>query len=238
MAGSRKKRTGARRKKSRTAPKVPAKLWLAAGVAISALAFGLHSLLPHINERPDAVAASGNTAVAKKVRKPQPKEPVFDFYTLLPESEVLTSGDKLAPAKPKPQPSQGKPKPAVSQTVGKKPAVSKPVQNEPPVVSAVDSHGREMAAPESENVKDISTVKGREEFLLQAGSFRSSQDAERLRVRLILSGYDARIAKVTVRGSEQWHRVQVGPYSSRKAVDKAKSTLASQGLNTMLLRQH
>ena len=73
---------------------------------------------------------------------------------------------------------------------------------------------------------------------MQAGSFRNSQDAERLRVRLILSGYEAKIAKVVVRGGEEWHRVQVGPYKTRNDVDKAKNTLATQGLDTMLLRQH
>ncbi|MCL6269918.1 SPOR domain-containing protein [Sansalvadorimonas sp. 2012CJ34-2] len=221
MAGSRKKRTGARRKKTRAANRVPARLWLAAGVAISALIFGLNNLLPHLDEKPD-VAAPSKKNVASSSQKPKNNEPVFDFYTLLPESEVLTPGEKSTPAKPKSVP---KPKPVnqksgsnASQVAKKEaPVPSKPAQNGPPVISA---------------------SKGGELFLLQAGSFRSSQDAERLRVRLILSGYEAKIARVSVRGGEEWHRVQVGPYDTRSAVDKAKTTLASQGLDTMLLRQN
>ena len=118
MAGSRKKRTGASRKKSRAATKVPARLWLAAGVAISALIFGLNSLLPHIDEKPDVASLNSNSGKSRSVNE-KPKEPVFDFYTLLPESEVLTSGESSVPEKPK-----NRPKPKVKHSP--KPSQSKP----------------------------------------------------------------------------------------------------------------
>lgn len=62
-------------------------------------------------------------------------------------------------------------------------------------------------------------------YVLQAGSFASRGNAERLAIRLRQGGYDnVRILPVQVSG-RHYHRVQVGPYHSRESADLAGETV-------------
>ena len=129
-------------------------------------------------------------------------DPVFDFYTLLPEAEVVLPDLE-----------------AISVT-GTTPAS---ISGSKPGVS--------VSAPGLEP-----TVTGHTRYLLQAGSFRSEKDAERLRANLILSGLSPRISKVSVNGGETWHRVQIGPFDDQGSLDNARSILAEQKIDSLLLR--
>ncbi len=62
-------------------------------------------------------------------------------------------------------------------------------------------------------------------YILQAGSFKSAQDADQLRVELILMGLDAITRKVEV-GGDDWHRVVVGPFNTRLDLNRAQDKLA------------
>ncbi len=73
-------------------------------------------------------------------------------------------------------------------------------------------------------------------YLLQAGSFRREQDADRLRAELLLQGLDARIKKVRVENGNEWHRVQVGPFASSNQMQQARTTLAQQGIKPLVLK--
>ncbi|GLS24492.1 SPOR domain-containing protein [Marinibactrum halimedae] len=75
------------------------------------------------------------------------------------------------------------------------------------------------------------------QYLLQAGSFRSANDADRMRAELILMNLEATIETVKVRNSETWHRVVVGPFDNRSKMAKARSILASQSISPLLLRR-
>lgn len=62
-------------------------------------------------------------------------------------------------------------------------------------------------------------------FVLQAGSFASRDNAERVVSRLRGGGYDnVRIEQVSVSGRE-YHRVQIGPYENRQSADLIASTI-------------
>jgi len=73
-------------------------------------------------------------------------------------------------------------------------------------------------------------------FDLQVGSFRNAGDADRLRAELILLNLEARIETVTVRNAETWHRVLVGPFSTKAQLAKARGTLAARDLDSLVLR--
>ena len=73
-------------------------------------------------------------------------------------------------------------------------------------------------------------------LLLQAGSFQSRADADRRRGEIILLGFDAGIQTVDT-NNQRWHRVQVGPFASTRALGEAKRTLADIGIDTLELRQ-
>ncbi len=74
------------------------------------------------------------------------------------------------------------------------------------------------------------------QYTLQVGSFRNLEDADRLRAKLILMNMEARIETVTVRNAETWHRVLVGPYTTRAQLAKARGTLAANSLDSLVLR--
>jgi cell division protein FtsN len=76
-----------------------------------------------------------------------------------------------------------------------------------------------------------------QQFLLQAGSFRSDRDADRRRAELLLLGFDARIDTVTIDGRETWHRVQVGPFATRSELANARQRLIEERIETLLIRQ-
>ncbi len=74
-------------------------------------------------------------------------------------------------------------------------------------------------------------------FLLQVGSFKSNRDADSLRARLLLLNLDAKIEKVSPRKNETWHRVIVGPIIDRSELADARGKLASNGIDSLLLKR-
>ena len=75
-----------------------------------------------------------------------------------------------------------------------------------------------------------------EQYLLQAGSFRSNADADRRRGELILHGLSARIQPVSMGNGDTWHRVMVGPFDNVNAAHRAQDKLASAGIETLAIR--
>lgn len=73
-------------------------------------------------------------------------------------------------------------------------------------------------------------------YTLQAGSFRRGEDADRRRARLILLGLDARVDAIKNTG-DTWHRVYVGPFTSRSEMASARNLMISEGIETLLLKQ-
>ena len=166
--------------------------WLLTGLVIGLFIAFLAGLMPSatdVRTVADRVASADQEA-----DQDSGGEPVFDFYTLLPESEVTVT---IAPPED----------PAPAPTASPRP-------------------GQKSTAPISE---------GRQ-YLLQAGSFRSFKDAERLRAKLLLEGHMPKVEKVTVGRGETWHRVQLGPFSDRATIDNVQQELASQNVDTLLLQ--
>jgi cell division septation protein DedD len=73
-------------------------------------------------------------------------------------------------------------------------------------------------------------------YLLQVGSFRSLEDADRLKARLAFMGLEPSIQTVSIDGAETWHRVRVGPFSGRSEVSEARRRLKENALDSLLLK--
>jgi cell division protein FtsN len=73
-------------------------------------------------------------------------------------------------------------------------------------------------------------------FFLQAGSFRQQADAERRRAELLLLGLTPKLEE-TSNDSGRWFRVYLGPFDSHDSVAKARSLLANQNIDTVLLKR-
>lgn len=90
----------------------------------------------------------------------------------------------------------------------------------------VPDHSAEIAANVADNVS----------YYLQVGSFRNANDADELRAQLLLLNLDTSVERASKQG-QTWHRVIVGPFESRSKVAKARSILASNELNPLLLKR-
>lgn len=73
-------------------------------------------------------------------------------------------------------------------------------------------------------------------YLLQAGSFRTREQADQLKAKLALLGLQSDIQTVTINNKETWHRVRVGPFTDLKALNTARARLKENNLDAILLR--
>lgn len=72
-------------------------------------------------------------------------------------------------------------------------------------------------------------------YELQVASVKQYKEADRLKARLILMGYDVQIKKLkTKRG--MFNRISVGPYPSERAAQLAKNELAKRRYKTIIRR--
>lgn len=76
-----------------------------------------------------------------------------------------------------------------------------------------------------------------EEFILQVGSFRRNEEADRLRAQLLLLNLDAYTEQVTLNNDQVWHRVLVGPFNSQSRLANARATLVSNEYNALVLKR-
>ncbi len=69
-------------------------------------------------------------------------------------------------------------------------------------------------------------------WVLQVGSFKSPNDADRLRAELILTGMDVTTQRKQVNG-EQWNQVLVGPFTATLALNQARDKLDNLGIESL-----
>lgn len=72
-------------------------------------------------------------------------------------------------------------------------------------------------------------------YVLQAGSFKHSEDANRMRAEIILMNLSASVEPA---GTDPvWYRVMVGPFDNRSRMAKARSILVSNNINPLVLKR-
>lgn len=72
-------------------------------------------------------------------------------------------------------------------------------------------------------------------YFVQAGAFRTPEDAEAQRAKLSLIGVDAKVSEREQSG-RQVFRVRVGPFDRKEDADRQKEKLESTGVETALVR--
>ncbi|RYF73205.1 MAG: sporulation protein, partial [Comamonadaceae bacterium] len=72
-------------------------------------------------------------------------------------------------------------------------------------------------------------------YFVQAGAFRSTEDAEAQRAKLSLMGVEAKVTEREQAGRTVY-RVRAGPYNKKDDADRLKDRLDSGGLDTALVR--
>jgi len=72
-------------------------------------------------------------------------------------------------------------------------------------------------------------------YFVQAGAFRTPEDAEAQRAKLSLLGIEAKVSEREQSG-RQVFRVRVGPFDHKEDADRQKEKLESGGFETALVR--
>ena len=141
-----------------------------------------------------------------------PPKPKFEFYTLLPEMEVVVPDEDL-------------PAPGPASAESSATTESGAADTEPP--------GGTTA--EADKQKDSETALAPGHYILQVASFRSMNDADSLKAQLTLLGFQPVVQTVAINSDEKWHRVRIGPYADRDALEAARIRLRADGHDNPLV---
>jgi cell division protein FtsN len=217
---------GASRYQAPAKKPIPGWLWMVAGLTVGAFIVFLMKLEPG-GEDVKRVKAEAKAAKIVEANKtpPSPTAPVkpkYDFYTLLPESEVIVPKEAVPEKTP---PAMVAPLPAVT----------------PEQAAKIDTVRAQAALsgltpPPAPPVVNTTKPAPVTQFFLQAGSFRKQADADKVRAQIILLGQAVNVESGTVK-DETWYRVLVGPFSNREQLTTAQKQLAGSGFNNLLLQQ-
>jgi hypothetical protein len=89
----------------------------------------------------------------------------------------------------------------------------------------------DLSESDAINVSDKKYV-----YFLQIASFVSEQDADGLRARLALAGFETFSQRVEVDGTGTRYRVRTPTYDSRRATKNLQQSLQSEGVNPITIR--
>lgn len=146
-------------------------------------------------------------------------------------------GFKPADLWPRPNPAATTPAESESPLVQEKPQDKRPTKYDFYTVLP----GREVVIPDAElsaraRAEPLPAAAA-ERLLLQAGAFSDPRRAEEIKASIAFTGLVARIEPATAPGGQTMHRVMLGPFASLRELDEAKSTLASNGLPAIAIRE-
>jgi cell division protein FtsN len=196
----------------------PAWIWLGIGVllglTLSALVL-IKDWAPMLRKKslpqPNAEATApkeSETAVADEAaKKPAPPKKSFDFYSVLPEMEVVIPDAELT-AKARAEQQRQQAAMAQSQTANANTTAPTP---------ATPSEGG-----------------GR--YVLLAGSYGDPKAADEAKAKLAMLGVVAKVQSITING-KVWNRVMVGPYANASDTENAKKALADNGVKAIPMKE-
>jgi cell division protein FtsN len=72
-------------------------------------------------------------------------------------------------------------------------------------------------------------------YVLQAGSFRTYSEADRVKALLALQGVQSRIEKAPIE-SETWHRVRIGPIRNLQQLDETRKKIREAQIDAIVIR--
>ncbi len=124
------------------------------------------------------------------------------------------------------------------------PVATTPVVNEKPRFEfykvLTDKQDGVVAMPEKRADKprlpEPKTANGFEPRLLQAGSFRNADDADKLKAKLAMLGMEANVQSAAIPDKGVWYRVRLGPYKSEDEINRAQSFLKQNGVDSTPMR--
>ncbi|MGJ7903992.1 SPOR domain-containing protein, partial [Lysobacter sp. 1R34A] len=104
----------------------------------------------------------------------------------------------------------------------------------PPQSSSVTPKPPAVAATQG-NAKPAAVLNDNTRYLLQAGAFQASGQAEEMKAKIAMLGLGARVESAQISGKTVY-RVRMGPYGTASDLADAKRKLADGGLPGMAIK--
>lgn len=82
----------------------------------------------------------------------------------------------------------------------------------------------------------IEPPKLKQYYYLQVGAFHTVNEADNMKAKLALQGFEAVIQSAEIPDKGTWHRVRVGPFMDIERINKARSELALKGFEANLIK--
>ena len=206
------KRRAAGKKKSGG---IPAWFWLLGGIFIglgTAVVLMFRGYLPefesHTPEIDKPVASASGPAIIKdKEQAKKPEKPRYDFFTVLPEMEVVVPEQELQ---------------------------RKAAAHTPEPVANVSNTNAAASTSANSNTVATKTVAA-DKYILQVGSFQNSSEAEQMKAQLAMIGFSANVQTVNVDG-QSWHRIRVGPFEGAREAEDMRQLLADNQFAPLVMK--
>lgn len=186
------------------------------------------------NEDGEAIAPDTATDSAKP-EADKPKQTQYEFYTLLPGEGVQMSDAELAAsakAEAEAQAKANEQQATASTTPNADGSLPAPIAETPATTTAA-STATTTSTPATTTTAAPSTDDSR--YLLQAGAFGASGDAETVKAKIAMLGLNARVESAQI-GGKTVYRVRMGPYGSASELAEAKAKLSGGGLPAMAVK--
>ncbi|ART63798.1 SPOR domain-containing protein [Kushneria marisflavi] len=185
--------------------------------------------------------------------------PTFEFYTLLPESEVIAPNVEDYNSAPRPG-TEG----AVLEQHAKRIAgnsssasVSHPESKTTSQKSATSSSSEKSSADSGDAIQQMasrheasssrqsaparqqsaSSAGSGPSYMLQAASFKSQSDANNMAGKLRDLGLVMQVTQVKTADNTTWYRVQAGPYRDSGELARARGLMQTRGIDPMQIQQ-
>jgi len=185
------------------------------------------------------------------------KDTDYDFYTLLPGKEVpmtdaeLAASEKAEAKRAAEREKQARPSAddadaaATPATTAQTAPLPRPVETDtvpsrtPTTGSAATPAATASSVPSATTAATPATSSTTNDdgtrYLLQAGAFQASGQAEEMKARIAMLGLSARVESAAINGSTVY-RVRMGPYGTASDLADAKRKLAGGGLQAMAIK--
>ncbi|MDY0107641.1 MAG: SPOR domain-containing protein [Giesbergeria sp.] len=184
------------------------------GIALGVAVYVTKVPVPFLNKGATR-SVTQDEAEAQKNKNWDPNSPLYG-----------KTPSRAAPAASAPSPASAPiATPPVAAASAAKPAASKPQST-----SSADPLG-DLAAAKSAAAGSVDPF----DYFVQAGAFRTQQDADAQRAKLAMLGWEARVSEREQNGRNVF-RVRVGPFGKRDDAEQLKEKLAGAGVESALVR--
>lgn len=143
------------------------------------------------------------------------KKPRFEFYTILPEEKMA---ENTVP-------------PVVEQTKTENKLKESSQTNKDTALVNTSNTSKEVTKDATKEMPKSTA----ERYLLQVASFRYSADAKKLVEELTQLGFKPNLKEATIQQTI-WHRVTLGPYTSKDQAEKERTQLLKYQYKSLLLK--